>query len=127
MSVTLTPKIARPLTRRGFLKSSAAGGAALVIGFYWPPSAEAQDESKPNAGKQEEKPVNPVNAWLRIDQSGRAKLICEKAEIGQGILTSMAMIRAEDLALGWDKVSVEHAATDPKMYPDLGTGGSSSV
>ena len=123
MSATLASK----LTRRGFLKSGAAGSAALVIGFYWPTVAIAQDEAKPNAGKQEEKPVNPVNAWLRIDRSGNATLICEKAEMGQGILTSMAMILAEELAISWDKVSVEHAATDPKTYPDLGTGGSSSV
>ncbi len=124
MSATLTPK---KVTRRGFLKSGAASGAALVIGFYWPPSANAQDEAKPNAGKQEEQPINPVNAWLRMDQSGKVTLICEKAEMGQGVLTLMPMILAEELAVGWDKVHVEHAATDPKTYPDLGTGGSSSV
>ena len=53
------------LSRREFLKAGATGGAALVIGFYLPSSAAAQ-------AAQEQKTVNPFNAFIRIDKSGRS-------------------------------------------------------
>jgi isoquinoline 1-oxidoreductase beta subunit len=107
--------------RRDFLKKSAAGGAALVIGFHLSPSAfgdQAQD--------QEKQPVNPFDAWVRITPDNRVTLILGKSEMGQGIMTALPMILAEELCLDWKQVKVEQASTNPKVY-DHGTGGSGSV
>jgi isoquinoline 1-oxidoreductase beta subunit len=101
-------------TRRSFLK---AGAAALVIGVRLPASALAQGGKK--------KP-SPLSAWIRIDPDGTATLIVAKSEMGQGVLTSLAMILAEELEADWSRVRVEQAPTDPATY-DHGTGGSSSV
>jgi len=108
------------LNRREFLKTGAAGGAALVVAFHLPGSAYAAAED------QEKKPANPLNAWVRITPDNRVTLILGKSEMGQGAMTALPMILAEELYLDWKQVSVEQAPTDPKIY-DHGTGGSGSV
>ncbi|MGH9862434.1 MAG: molybdopterin cofactor-binding domain-containing protein, partial [Candidatus Acidiferrales bacterium] len=109
------------LSRRAFLKTSASGGAALVIAFYIPWDASAQPPPPPAT------PPHPFNAWVRIDASGQVTLIVAKSEMGQGVRTSLPMILAEELDVDWAKVRVEQAATRSDFYRDLGTGGSSSV
>ncbi len=109
------------LNRREFLKTGAAGGAALVIGFHLPSSAFAAI-----AEDQEKKPVNPLNAWVRIAPDNQVTLILGKSEMGQGIMTALPMILAEELYLDWKQVKIEQAPTNPKIY-DHGTGGSGSV
>ncbi|MGC2829180.1 MAG: xanthine dehydrogenase family protein molybdopterin-binding subunit [Candidatus Acidiferrum sp.] len=109
------------LNRRTFLKTGAAGGGALLIGFHLPAHASSDP-----AQAQEKPPINPLNAWVRITPDNRVTLILAKSEMGQGIMTALPMILAEELCLDWSKVSVEQAPTNPKIY-DLGTGGSGSV
>src|ERR1700719_2572408 len=108
------------LNRREFLKTGAAGGAALVVAFHLPGSAYAAAED------QEKKPANPLNAWGRVTPDNRVTLILGKSEMGQGAMTALPMILAEELYLDWKQVSVQQAPTDPKIY-DHGTGGSGSV
>jgi isoquinoline 1-oxidoreductase beta subunit len=109
------------VNRRDFLKTSAAGGTALVIGFHLSPSAFAGQ-----AENQEKKTPNPFDAWVRITQDNHVTLILGKSEMGQGIMTALPMILAEELCVDWKQVRVEQAPTNPKIY-DLGTGGSGSV
>jgi isoquinoline 1-oxidoreductase beta subunit len=106
--------------RRTFLKTSAAGGAALLVGFHLP--ARASDPAE----EQEKPPINPLNAWVRITPDNHVTLILAKSEMGQGIMTALPMILAEELCLDWKQVSIEQAPTNPKIY-DHGTGGSGSV
>jgi isoquinoline 1-oxidoreductase beta subunit len=109
------------LNRREFLKTGAAGSAALLVGFHLPSAALAT-----SAEDQEKKPVNPFNAWVRITPDNQVTLILGKSEMGQGIMTALPMILAEELYLDWKRVKVEQAPTNPAIY-DLGTGGSGSV
>jgi len=109
------------VNRRDFLKKSAAGGAALVIGFHLSPRAFADQ-----AQDQEKKTPNPFDAWVRITPDNRVTLILGKSEMGQGIMTALPMILAEELCLDWKRVKIEQAPTNPKIY-DHGTGGSGSV
>lgn len=109
------------VNRRDFLKTSAAGGAALMIGFHLSPRAFA-DQAK----DQEEKTPNPFDAWVRITPDDRVTLVLGKSEMGQGVCTALPMILAEELCVDWKQVHIEQAPTNPKIY-DLGTGGSGSV
>jgi isoquinoline 1-oxidoreductase subunit beta len=109
------------VNRRDFLKKSAAGGAALVVGFHLSPRAFA-DQAK----EQEEKTPNPFDAWVRITPDDHVTLVLGKSEMGQGVYTALPMILAEELSVDWKHVHVEQAPTNPKIY-DLGTGGSGSV
>src|SRR5207245_833277 len=113
--------IASVVNRRDFLKTGAAGGVALVIGFHLSPNAFADQ-----AEEQEKKTPNPFDAWVRITPDNRVTLILSKSEMGQGIMTALPMILAEELCVEWKQVKVQQAPTNPKIY-DLGTGGSGSV
>jgi isoquinoline 1-oxidoreductase beta subunit len=104
-----------PVTRRTLLKTA---GAALVIGFEVPLRKAKAEPEKPV--------VNPLSAWVKIDQSGTVTLAYSKSEMGQGVSTSLPMILADELGVDWKDVRVEHAPTDP-AYGDQGTGGSGSV
>jgi len=113
------------LQRREFLKTAAVGSAALIVGFHLPSSAFA-DSSLDSSEDQEKKPVNPFNAWVRITPDNQVTLILGKSEMGQGIMTALPMILAEELSLDWTKVKIDQAPTDPTIY-DHGTGGSGSI
>jgi isoquinoline 1-oxidoreductase beta subunit len=109
------------VNRRDFLKTGTAGGVALVIGFRLSPSAFAEQ-----ASEQEKKTPNPFDAWVRITPDNNVTLILGKSEMGQGIMTALPMILAEEVCVDWKHIRVEQAPTNPKIY-DLGTGGSGSV
>jgi len=107
--------------RRTFLKTASAGGAVLLIGFHVPIRANI------NSAQEQEKPlVNPFNAWVRFTPDNKVTLVLGKSEMGQGVMTSLPMILAEELSLDWKQVRIEQAPTNPKIY-DHGTGGSGSV
>jgi len=105
------------LSRRTLLKSTLQTGAALVVGFDLPRSAQAAPE-RPI--------VNPLKAWIKIDGNGLVTLTYSKSEMGQGISSALPMILAEELGVSWQNVHVEHAEVDP-VYGSQGTGGSGSV
>src|SRR5438445_10509765 len=108
-------------SRREFLKTGVAGSAALVVGFRLSAHGLAGQ-----AAEHEKKTPNPFDAWVRITPDNRVTLILGKSEMGQGIMTALPMILAEELCVDWKQVKVQQAATNPKIY-DLGTGGSGSV
>ena len=108
------------LDRREFLKTAAAGGAMLLVGFHL--SARANDP----VAEQEKPQVNPFNAWVKITPDNKVTLVLGKSEMGQGVMTALPMILAEELCVDWQQVTVEQAPTNPTIY-DLGTGGSGSV
>ena len=108
---------AAALGRRSFLKLSAGAGAGLCLGAYLPSRAEAA-AAAPAAFEP--------NAWLRIDPDGRVTLQLAKAEMGQGVYTSMPMLIAEELEADWRSIRVVQADADPR-FGVMMTGGSSSV
>ncbi|MFT3912642.1 MAG: xanthine dehydrogenase family protein molybdopterin-binding subunit [Anaeromyxobacteraceae bacterium] len=102
--------------RRTFLGTTALGGAGLWLSLALPDRAEAA----PRAAALE------PNAWLRVGTDGVVTVFLAKAEMGQGVFTSMPMLVAEDLEADWAKVKVVQADALPRFGPML-TGGSSSV
>ncbi len=107
-------------SRRNFLKTSA--GSALLIGFALPLSLKrAQAQTNTFA----------PNAWLRITPDNRITVISGSAEMGQGVLTALPMLVAEELDADWKLVSVEQAPADAAynnpMFGMQATGGSTTI
>ncbi len=122
--------MSRPISRRRLLTGGLAAGTGLIIGFHVRGRRAARA-----AGK-----VFAPNVWLRIDQEGVVTVINSQSEMGQGTLTSMAMIIADELEADWSKVKVEqgpagHAYDNPAWPPVIGamfggrqlTAGSTSI
>jgi isoquinoline 1-oxidoreductase subunit beta len=110
------------LTRRSFLQTGLAMGGSLVVAFHLPLAR----------GAQVEKSAFAPNAFIRIDGRGRVTLVMPQVEMGQGIYTSVAMILAEELDADFERVTLEHAPPNDKLYanPTFGlqvTGNSNSV
>ena len=109
-------------TRRGFLKTSAAFSGGLMVGFALPLAGPAQA-----AGL-----LHTPSAWVHIADDNTITLISARAEMGQGVYTSMPMLVAEELNVDIQKVKVAFAPPG-KIYGNaliFGlqlTGGSTSV
>ncbi len=122
------------LGRRDFLRISAAAGGGLLVAVWWsaramagPSPASVPGVDPPSPGAADFAP----NAFVRIAPDGRVTVIINKAEMGQGVTTSLSMLVAEELDADWSRVGFEFAPVDPVYaHPGFGiqmTGGSTSV
>ena len=114
---------AQKMNRRNFLKTGAAGTAGLLIGFYFPSRMET-------AAAATDAPI-VLNAWIHVGTDDLVTILIDKSEMGQSILTGLAMIAADELDCDWKKVRTEFAPAD-KVYFNprfgaQGTGGSSGT
>lgn len=103
------------MRRRSFLQGSAAG--ALTLFFTGPAGAAPIEPTRPGAYPED------FNAFLKISADGRVGCFVGKAELGQGAMTVLAMLVAEELEL--DPAQVDMLLGDTDLCPwDLPTGGS---
>ncbi|MEO0603453.1 MAG: molybdopterin cofactor-binding domain-containing protein, partial [Myxococcota bacterium] len=115
------------MKRRTFLRASltAAGGLLIGCSSPAPPPVEA-----PSVGRR----VPPsrgtgaaLDAWIGIEPDNRVFLTVAESEMGQGVLTALAMALADELDVDWERVTVRHAPADEAAYGRQSTGGSTSV
>ncbi len=103
------------MKRRGFLQGVATG--ALTLFFSRPAGAAPIVPTRPGAYPED------FNAFLKISADGRVGCFVGKAELGQGAMTVLAMLFAEELEL--DPAQVDMLLGDTDLCPwDLPTGGS---
>src|ERR671930_719825 len=57
-----------------------------------------------------------INAWVTFGTDGTVTIVCPAAEMGQGVMTSLPLILAEELDADWSKVKAEFAPANPKVY-----------
>jgi isoquinoline 1-oxidoreductase beta subunit len=74
-----------------------------------------------------EESLPALNAFVRIAPDGSGFFTLARAEMGQGVSTSLAMLLAEELDLPLHRLSVEHAPSDVDRYGSQSTGGSRSI
>jgi isoquinoline 1-oxidoreductase beta subunit len=108
---------ARGIDRRSFLVSVAAAGGALTLGF---------DVNPAQAGAPE------LTAWIVIRPDGSVTIRVARSEMGQGTLTALPMLVAEELECDWSKVRTEFPRPDEnlrrnRVWGDFSTGGSRSI
>ena len=108
------------LDRRQFLKGMGGG---LIVFFSAVPPAEAQSRRGPLRASL---PSSDFNAYLQIREDGRISCFTGKVELGQGIITSLAQMLAEEMDIPLDSVEMVMGDTDLCPY-DAGTYGSRST
>lgn len=97
------------LSRRRFILGSVAAGGALVIAYGATRPSRHQRANREHASENQAF----LTTWLRIDPDNRTTVLVPHSEMGQGILTSLPMMAADELDADWNLVDVEQApATD---------------
>lgn len=109
-------KTMSPMGRRQFLKSS--GGVALFItasGLL--PNILSCTDSK---GVERQLTKHDVTAWVRITEDGQITIYNPAAEMGQGSMTSLPLVFAEEMDADWSKVHVEFSPQESDIYGSPG-------
>ena len=101
-------------SRRDFLKVGSVVGSGLVIGFHFPFGNKLM--------AAEVKAFKP-NTFITVLPDDRILVAVAKAEMGQGVWTSLPMIVAEEMEADWSKIEIVQS-DEPEFF---GTGGSSSI
>ena len=112
------------LNRRSFLQVSAAAGGGLLVGACLP--SWTGTDLVNAAGSFE------PNVWIKVNADDTVRIMLTMLEMGQGVMTSMPMLVAEELDFDWSRIKTEWAGADPKYgNPNFGgqqlTAGSNSV
>ena len=110
------------LQRRSFLKLSAATGGALFFGLRL--GGCNSDDEMEDPGPLTE---SDLNAYVRIASDDTVTLYIARSDMGQGVLTALPMILAEELEADWSTVRSAHAIASQAKYGFQITGGSFSV
>jgi isoquinoline 1-oxidoreductase beta subunit len=115
------------MTRRNFLTASVAATGGILIGF----NLSGCERSGEAIGATDPEAAFAPNAWIRINTDGAVTLICGSSEMGQGVMTAIPMLIADELDADWSRVEVAFAPANPAYNnPSFGqqlTGGSSTV
>jgi isoquinoline 1-oxidoreductase beta subunit len=111
------------INRRSFVVGAAAAGGGLALGFelpYGPQVVRAADGSP------------EVNAWVVIKPDDTVVIRVARSEMGQGTLTGLAQLVAEELECDWSKVTTEFPTPGQnlarkRVWGDFATGGSRGI
>jgi isoquinoline 1-oxidoreductase beta subunit len=118
------------ITRRHFVVASASAAGGLAISVAFPGLADAASIGAQTWGP--ESTPNEINAFLAIDPDGSILIRSPHQEMGQGAITALPMIVAEELECDWSKVKVEYASParnlrEKNVYGEMTTVGSRGV
>ncbi|MFC3612611.1 molybdopterin cofactor-binding domain-containing protein [Lutimaribacter marinistellae] len=112
------------ISRRGLLIGATAG--ALVLSVPLPRLALAEDKKYAGEGMSGGLKDDP-RIFLSIHEDGTVDLLCNRAEMGQGVRTSWAVIVADELEADLDRINVLQADGNESLYGNQNTDGSRSV
>ena len=101
------------LSRRGFILSGAAVTGGLVIGYGYVALDDGDSRAKFAASGRT---AAPLNAWLKIAPDGTVICGVHRAEMGQGIVTTLGMLLAEELDADWNSMDFEFVPVDRDYY-----------
>jgi isoquinoline 1-oxidoreductase subunit beta len=119
MTIRTSPTLP-PISRRGFLASGAAVAGGFSLGFSFPwASAQAAE-------------VQEINAWVVIHPDDKVVIRIARSEMGQGTLTGLAQLVAEELECDWSKVTTEYPPPGEnvrrnRIWKNYSTGGSRGI
>jgi len=121
----MTASTSVQVNRRRFIGGSALAAGGLVVGFHVPFIGKVFAQA-PLAASPE------VNAWVVIKPDDSVIIRVARSEMGQGTLTGLAQLVAEELECDWNKVSTEYPtpATNlarNRVWGNYSTGGSRGI
>ena len=118
------------LSRRGFIVGTGATGLTIGILAACSPGADEAGNTEEAAANAEPNPE--VNAWVHINTDDTVTIRIARSEMGQGTLTGLAQLVAEELGCDWEKVTTEYPTPGEnlardRVWRDFSTGGSRGI
>ena len=107
------------MNRRGFLQVGASATAGFLAGFYLPERSTLVAQEIGQAAPK-------LNAWIYIAPDDTVTFMIHKVEMGQGTLTSLSQLLADELDCDWGKFRTEFPPVDP-AFGFQGVVGSQSI
>lgn len=114
------------VSRRNFLAGSAAAVGGLSLGFHIPFAGKAFAQGAAS-------PLPPeINAWVVVKPDDTVVIRVARSEMGQGTLTGLAQLVAEELECDWSKVTTEYPPPGEnlkrnRVWGSYSTGGSRGI
>lgn len=110
------------VSRRLVLKA----GGALVVGFGWSGSTEAQRLAAPGVAPGKTVDANEVDGFFAVHADGSVTLYCGKVDLGTGLRIAIPQMAAEELGLPVERITLVEG--DTALTPDQGpTAGSTGI
>jgi isoquinoline 1-oxidoreductase beta subunit len=112
------------VNRRSFVVGAAAAGGGLALGFDIPLGGSMA--ARAQAATPE------INAWVVIKPDDTVVIRVARSEMGQGTITGLAQLVAEELECDWSKVTIEYPTPGEsvkrnRVWGDYSTGGSRGI
>ena len=112
------------VSRREFLGHSASAAGALAVGFHIAGAGPSMAQTAQGSGE--------VNAWVVIKPDDTVCIRIARSEMGQGSLTGLAQLVAEELECDWSKVTTEYPTPGQnlaraRVWGNFSTGGSRGI
>src|SRR5712672_817644 len=120
MVIAKSPKLSR---RKFIVGSAAVAGGGLALGLNVPFGVDAV---------QAQGAATEVNIWVAIKPDDTCVIRIARSEMGQGTLTGIAQLVAEELECDWNKVATEGITpgrnlASKRAWGEMGTGGSRGI
>ena len=116
------------MNRRKFiLRSAAAAGGGLALGFNLPFSLSSAAAAQTAAAAGAE-----INAWVVVKPNDTCVIRIARSEMGQGTITGLAQLVVEELECDWKKVATEQFTAGQnlarkRVWGEMSTGGSRGI
>jgi len=97
------------VSRRRFVLATAGAAGALAVGWSVLPPRQRMTTRRPLATAPGE---SAMNGWVKVGTDGTVTVMLAKSEMGQGVMTSLAMLLADEMDADWSTVRTEMAPVD---------------
>ena len=117
------------VSRRAFVVGGAVAGG-FALGFHVPGLGSASAQKA--AAKPAPAAAAELNAWVVVKPNDQVVIRIARSEMGQGSLTGLAQLVAEELECDWSKVTTEYPTPGQNLarkraWGDMSTGGSRGI
>ena len=106
--------VSRSFNRRHFLLGAASVAGALVVGWSFLPPRQRLEAGTSLPGRESDV---PLNGWVMVGKDNQVSVMLAKNEMGQGVMTALPMLVAEEMDVPLSMVRVVAAPID-KIYGD---------
>jgi len=124
--------LASTVNRRDFILTAVSVAGGLIIGIGAAPRSARAAAISERPWNDSEYAPHEIDAWIAIDPDDSVLIRYQRSEMGQGSMTALPMMIAEELQCDWSKVRIEYASSnrsvrEKRVYGNMYSHGSMSV